>query len=146
MKKLFVILMIGLSGLAGFLISLYKHPDAALPPHASDGDVQLIETFHSPAIFVKQLIGDPLAGEKIFREFCASCHAAEPLIDVPAPRINEKKAWAFRKKMGLPALLSITINGVGAMPARGGCFECSDAQLREAIVYILNSSEGKDAK
>jgi cytochrome c5 len=89
---------------------------------------------------VKQLIGDPLAGKKIFREFCASCHDDHPRIDVPAPRLHDQKTWQLRQKMGENSLLQITINGMGAMPARGGCFECSDAQLRETIRYILQES------
>jgi len=37
----------------------------------------------------------------------------------------------------MDTLLKMTIQGVGAMPARGGCFECSDGQLKEAIIYML---------
>lgn len=146
MKNFFVFLIIGLSGLVGFLVSLHFHPQKNMLPNAAQKDVQLIETFHSPVNFVKQLEGDPSAGEKIFHEFCESCHAPVPLIDVHAPRVNDYQAWQFRKKMGVPALLKITINGAAAMPARGGCFECSDAQLQQAIEYILNQSERKRKK
>jgi hypothetical protein len=76
-----------LSGLSGLLLSLYIHRKSTEP--VTPNDVQLIETFHSPALFVKQLIGDPLAGKKIFREFCASCHDDHPRIDVPAPRLHD---------------------------------------------------------
>jgi len=138
MKK-YVICLFILSGLSGFLFSLYMHRDQSLA--ARSNDIQLIETFHSPAIFVKQLIGDPFAGKKIFREFCASCHADVPIIDIAAPRLHDEKAWKFRRKIGENNLLKITINGAGAMPARGGCFECSDDQLRETIRYILQESK-----
>jgi len=103
--------------------------------------VQLIETFHYPAIFVQQLKDDVYAGKKIFKEFCASCHAAEPLIDIKAPHIGDKAAWKAKRQLGLDALLKITINGAGAMPARGGCFECSDEQLLETIKYISDQSK-----
>jgi cytochrome c5 len=46
----------------------------------------------------------------------------------------------MRRQLGLDILLNITVNGVGAMPARGGCFECSDEQLRTTIRYILDHS------
>jgi cytochrome c5 len=62
------------------------------------------------------------------------------VIDVNAPRLGDKKAWLMRQKLGLTNLLKITVNGKGAMPARGGCFECSDKQLLMAIQYILNNS------
>jgi len=127
-----------LSGMAGLLFSIYMHnkPQILTTPN----QIPTIETFHSPAIFVKQLTGDPLAGKKIFQEFCRSCHADQPLIDVPAPRLHDKKAWQLKRKVGEDALLAITINGVGLMPARGGCFECSDEQLRETIRYILKEN------
>lgn len=135
MNKKFIITVLLLSGLAGFLLSLYLHQET--PPLS---DVRLIQTFHRPAIFVKQLVGDRDAGRKIFKEFCASCHDKQPIIDVNAPRIGDKQAWLVRRKWGLKVLSNLTMTGVGAMPARGGCFECSDDQLNLAIQYILDKS------
>ena len=43
--------------------------------------------------------------------------------------------------LGMPVLLKLTIDGKGAMPARGGCFECSDEQLMDVIKYIVSQSE-----
>ncbi len=133
-KKVVIIFIFILSGLCGFAVSLYVHAN-----HPAS-DVQLIETYHYPATFVKQLKGDPHAGEKIFKEFCSACHASQPKIDIHAPRINNKVVWHALGQLGLPALVKITATGVGAMPARGGCFECSDEQLSEAVEYILKTS------
>lgn len=133
--KLIVFIML-LSGLFGFVTSLYMHRSPNSLP--LNNDAQVIQTFHSPATFVKQLIGDPEAGKKIFREFCSSCHGKEPLININAPKIDDTKKWKSLKNLGMDHLLDITIKGVGAMPARGGCFECSDEQLRETINYILS--------
>lgn len=137
MKKPFIIFILALSGMCGFTLSLYFHARS----QTDSNDIPVIQTFHTPAIFVKQLEGDPRAGEKIFKEFCASCHANEPIIDIKAPRIGDKKAWQSREKQGMETLLKITANGAGAMPARGGCFECSDDQLRAAIHYILRQNQ-----
>ncbi|HSW92731.1 MAG TPA: c-type cytochrome [Gammaproteobacteria bacterium] len=143
-KNLRVAWIIGaliVSGLSGFFISLTLHSgDTAPRPSGVTGSVQLIETFHYPSTFVKQLKGDPDAGHKIFNQFCVSCHGNPPVIDIEAPRIHDKKAWKIREKMGMQALMKLTTTGVGAMPARGGCFECSDEQLRETIQYILRES------
>jgi cytochrome c5 len=137
-------LILMVSGIGGFVISLKvysQYSDSAADPSIPvGGDVAMIQTFHYPATFVKQLQGDRDAGRKIFTEFCQSCHAPQPLIDVPAPRMGDKVAWKARRAQGMPTLLKITITGVGAMPARGGCFECSDAQLQETIKYILRNS------
>lgn len=138
MKKIIILFVFFLSGLMGMLFSFYMHPNIS---SKKINDIPVIETFHSPAIFVKQLQGDPLAGEKIFQAFCGSCHADHPLIDIAAPHLHDKKTWNFKRKMGEKALLAITINGTGLMPARGGCFECSDEQLRETIRYMLRESK-----
>jgi len=121
-----------LSGLLGLLFSLYHYGKFNLVNSSST----TMPTFHYPALFVKQLAGDPQAGRKIFKEFCASCHANQPLIEVGAPRIGDQKTWRRLRQAGMAALLKNTITGVGAMPARGGCFECSDEQLQAAISYI----------
>lgn len=143
-KNLRVAWIIGaliVSGLSGFFISLILHSGNVMPgPAGMTSDVQLIETFHYPTTFVKQLKGDPEAGHKIFNQYCVSCHGNPPVIDIEAPRIHDKKAWKTREKMGMQTLMKLTTTGVGAMPARGGCFECSDAQLRETIQYILRES------
>lgn len=136
----FIFLILGLSGLLGLVISLYIHRPKPLIP-TPPSDVTVIQTFHYPASFVKQIANDPDAGRKIFKEFCASCHDKQPVIDVNAPRINDKQAWDLRRQWGMDDLLKITATGIGAMPARGGCFECSDEQLREAIRYILKQSK-----
>lgn len=135
MKKLFIGFIFFCAGASGFLISWYHYKKPTTP---SD-NIQVIETFHYPTLFVKQLKGDPLAGKKIFKEFCSACHGSLPTIDVNAPRINDKSAWVFRKKLGKKILLQQTIMGIGAMPARGGCFECSDEQLQLTIDYMLKA-------
>lgn len=140
-RVILIISVLMLSGLLGFFISLYQHSDNEAPrPVGVTGDVQLIETYHYPSTFVKQLKGDPNAGQKIFKQFCTSCHGNPPIIDIKAPRINDKKAWQIRRQMGMQTLMKLTTMGIGAMPARGGCFECSDDQLRETIQYILNGT------
>lgn len=141
LRVIVIISLLMLSGLLGFFISLYQHSNEEVPrPVGVTGDVQLIETYHYPSTFVKQLKGDPLAGKKIFKQFCTSCHGNPPIIDIKAPRIGDKKAWKIRQQMGMQTLMQITTTGVGAMPARGGCFECSDEQLEETIKYMIKSS------
>lgn len=130
-SKLIIFCLFFLSGAAGLALSFYLHREPV------QSDVQTIQVAHYPATFIKQLKGDPRAGEKIFKEFCSTCHANPPIIDITAPRLGDKKSWKIRRQMGIDALLKLTISGVGAMPARGGCFECSDEQLRETIKYML---------
>ena len=133
-KKWLVIGILCLSGCLGFIFSYYRYHHLFI----SKNDIVTIQTFDYPALFASQLRHDPDAGRKIFKQFCSSCHGKQPLIDIQAPRINDKNAWNERRKMGVDRLLKITTTGIGAMPARGGCFECSDDELRETIEYMLN--------
>jgi cytochrome c5 len=125
------------SGLAGLIFSLYQNGNSKTQP----SDIQITQNLHSPLSFVQQLTNDPQAGRKIFMEFCTNCHGKQPVIDLNAPRIDNKKAWHVLEKLGIETLLNITANGIGAMPARGGCFECSDEQLRQTLQYILKESK-----
>jgi len=129
-NKFIIILIWLISAMAGLSLSLYRHP---LPHTRLEA-----QPYHHPIQFVSQLKNNPHPGKAIFKEYCASCHAAEPLIDIQAPRINDKTAWKNRRKRGITSLLKTTIQGIGAMPARGGCFECSDTQLRAAVYYMIN--------
>lgn len=133
-QQALIIVVFILSGLLGLGLSVYQHNKNSTPAPT------ITRTFHSPVTFVKQLAGDKDAGRKIFLEFCSACHGKEPKIDIPAPRIGDKQIWKALAHIGMPGLLKMTIRGKGAMPARGGCFECSDGQLREAIQYILDQS------
>jgi cytochrome c5 len=133
MKKSIIILLLMISGMLGLMLSMYTHRDRSV-------NKDIAHVFHSPVSFVKQIQNDPDAGRKIFNEFCATCHNQQPIIDIHAPLIGDKRIWQALSKQGMPVLLKVTVDGRGAMPARGGCFECSDEQLRAAIQYILKQS------
>jgi cytochrome c5 len=133
-NKAMVILLLFVSGICGLIISLYIHYDKNA---GQDDDIQSVQVFHFPNLFVQQLKNDPDAGKKIFKAYCVSCHVQNPVIAVQAPRRGIAKDWKRWEKTSDAILLERTIRGQGAMPARGGCFECSDEQLRQTIQYIL---------
>ena len=95
---------------------------------------------HHPQQFLDSIRGSEQEGEQIVKQFCSSCHAVKPLIELGAPKIKQVKDWGPRVKKGLDTLLQHTEEGYGAMPARGGCFECSTLQLQKAIVAMLPKS------
>lgn len=101
------------------------------------GTSQAEQTIHRPQEFLKSIANEPAAGEKIYQEFCALCHAEQPMIQVNAPRIGIKDEWSKTLEKSLDEILMAIDEGLGAMPARGGCFECTDAQLKAAILYLL---------
>lgn len=130
LKKILILLLFILAGALGFYAALRNTP----PPSDSAVDMR---TYHYPASFVSQLKNDPQAGEKIYREYCAACHAPSPMVDINAPSKGDKAVWhALKQNLGEEGLWQYTLMGHNAMPARGGCFECSDAQLRQALQYL----------
>lgn len=79
------------------------------------------------------------SGEQIVAAQCATCHETGKS---GAPKIGDRSAWIARAKQGLDPLVASAMKGHGGMPARGGLSELSDAELRSAVVYMLNSGSG----
>lgn len=96
---------------------------------------------HHPEAFLKSIADDPNAGQAIVSHFCITCHGLKPDIAVGAPRIGVDDDWRLRLKPGWKRLFERTSTGVGIMPPRGGCFECTDAQLEAAMHYLIYKNE-----
>src|SRR3954468_2818045 len=79
------------------------------------------------------------SGEQIVKQQCSKCHQAGVN---GAPKIGDRDAWIPRMKQGLDATVQAAINGHGKMPARGGMANLTDAELRSAIVYLVNAGKG----
>jgi cytochrome c5 len=92
---------------------------------------------HHPEDFLKSIAGKPQAGRAIVEHFCSVCHSPNPQIQLGAPRQGMASDWQPRLKQGSRALFEHTDMGMGAMPPRGGCFECTDEQLKAAIDYLV---------
>jgi cytochrome c5 len=92
---------------------------------------------HHPQEFLKSVAGSKTEGLQIVQHYCVVCHAEKPMIQIGAPKIGDATDWQLRLKQGMATLFLHTENGINAMPARGGCFECSDEQLKLAILAML---------
>lgn len=100
---------------------------------------------HHPQDFLKSIEGNRQEGQEIYKHFCSNCHSKRPLINIGAPRYRVKKDWTSRITQGLDSLFQHSEEGFNAMPARGGCFECTDYQLILAIVNMLPKTTQNDA-
>lgn len=102
---------------------------------------------HKPEEFLQAIRGKKDEGSQIVQHFCATCHAKSPQIELGAPKISQQADWQARiNNGGLAGLIQSTDEGKGAMPPRGGCFECSDEQLYLAIIAMLPESIIKQLK
>jgi cytochrome c5 len=79
------------------------------------------------------------SGKEIVEAQCVKCHGSG---DGGAPKIGDRAAWISRVKRGLDVVVRSAIRGHGAMPARGGMADLSDAEMRDAVVYMFSTSTG----
>ncbi len=70
--------------------------------------------------------------DDVVANHCAVCHNIGLL---GAPKIGNSADWqrVADARGGLDGLLKSAISGVNAMPPKGACNECSDADLKAAI-------------
>lgn len=82
--------------------------------------------------------GGPKDGKTVYNTVCAGCHGAGVL---GAPKFGDKGAWASRVGQGLPTLVSHAINGIRAMPPRGGSPSLTDDEVKAAVQYMVDGSK-----
>ncbi len=78
--------------------------------------------------------GDEIDGEGIYNNICMACHETGA---AGAPVRADEAAWAERTEQGFATLLEHAINGIGAMPARGGNPNLSDEEMEAAVAYMV---------
>lgn len=77
-------------------------------------------------------------GEEVYNGPCKVCHVAGV---AGAPKLEDKAAWAPRIATGMDALMNTVMNGKGAMPPKGTCMDCSDAELKAAVEYMTSKAQ-----
>ena len=78
------------------------------------------------------------AGKALYDASCQVCHATAV---ANAPKFGDKAAWAPRVGQGIDALTQTVIKGKGAMPAKGTAMAASDADLKAAVIYMVNAAK-----
>ncbi|MDI3324730.1 c-type cytochrome [Pontibacterium granulatum] len=78
------------------------------------------------------------SGEEVYNTKCSVCHASGA---ANAPKLGDAAAWGPRAAQGVDALLATAKSGKGAMPPKGLCMDCSDAELKGAIQYMVDNSK-----
>ena len=78
--------------------------------------------------------GGDIDGEGIYGNVCSACHESGA---AGAPIRGDEEAWAERAEQGFATLLDHAINGIGAMPAKGGNPNLSDEEVEAAVAYMV---------
>jgi cytochrome c5 len=80
----------------------------------------------------------PRTGEQIYNTTCVGCHGTGA---AGAPKFGDAAAWAPRIAQGMDTLIAHATNGFKVMPPKGTCMNCSDAELKAAIEYMVSHSK-----
>lgn len=80
-----------------------------------------------------QVSAAPSPVEAKYNKACVACHGTGA---AGAPKKGDKAAWAPRLKQGDATLLKNVKNGIRAMPAKGLCTDCTDADFKALIQYM----------
>ena len=122
-----------------------------MPPHGGAPEVNDLELARAITYMVNQSGGhwvEPTdrtarpaerGGRQIVQSQCIKCHG-EGLGG--APRLDDKRAWIDRAKLGMDGLVRSAIHGHGGMPARGGLADLTDAEMRAAVSYMVQTGLG----
>lgn len=92
---------------------------------------------HHPQAFLENIKHSNKRDQLIYEQFCETCHHEQAQISVGAPKPQSVADWKPRILKGKDVLFRHTDEGIGLMPPRGGCFECSDADLWAAILFMM---------
>jgi len=111
---------------------------AAAPAAATAPAAVMAAAPASPAPAAATPVAAAANGEALYKQACMACHAAGV---AGAPKLGDKAAWAPRIATGIPAMTNSVIKGKGAMPAKGGAGNASDADLRAAVEYMVKASK-----
>ena len=84
-----------------------------------------------------------LAGDAVYAANCAACHTSGA---AGAPKLAVPDQWSARIAQGYDTLVKHAIEGIRAMPARGGNPDLDDVEVARAVVYMANQSGAKFAE
>lgn len=74
----------------------------------------------------------------LYQNVCAVCHTAGV---ANAPKPGDKAAWAPRLAAGLEGLTASAIKGKGAMPPKGGATNATEAEIKQAVAYMIQNTK-----
>lgn len=109
---------------------------AAAAPAAAPAPAPVAAAPAAPAPAAAATVAASANGEALYKQACMACHVAGV---AGAPKFGDKAAWAPRLALGVDGLTASVIKGKGAMPAKGGAAAASDADIKAAVVYMVDA-------
>jgi cytochrome c5 len=125
-------------------VSDYKPEEIVIENIKPVGEVYIAGESEPEVAAVPEVTADagaaagPLSGEQVYTSYCMACHGTGA---AGAPKTGDAAAWAPRIAAGMESMLANATNGLKAMPPKGLCMACSDAELQGAVEYMVSSSQ-----
>ncbi len=80
------------------------------------------------------------SGQAVYNATCVACHGSGA---AGAPKAGDASAWGARIAQGYDTLVQHAVQGIRAMPAKGGNPDLDDIEVARAVVYMTNQSGAK---
>jgi cytochrome c5 len=80
------------------------------------------------------------AGTEVYKAVCAACHDSGA---AGAPKTGDMAGWAPRIGQGYETLVKHAVQGIRAMPAKGGNPDLDEVEVARAVVVMANQSGAK---
>lgn len=136
----FLVPIIGIVLIVTLVLSRPGADPAALAPEAVSARIQPVGRVEFGGAGAGGGAAAAKSGEEVYNAACAACHAAGV---AGAPKIADAAAWTKRVSQPFDALLKNAINGIRAMPPRGGNPSLTDLEMARAVAFMANRSGGK---
>jgi len=98
------------------------------------GVLLMMITYGAQPVFAEEI-----SGRWIYKNNCALCHKTGLNA---APKYGEDRDWKAILNKGKAKVYENAINGIGAMPPRGGNKDLSDAEVKAAVDYMIGAVGG----
>ena len=80
------------------------------------------------------------AGGEVYKAVCAACHDSGA---AGSPKMGDAAAWAPRIGQGYETLVKHAVEGIRAMPAKGGNPDLDEVEVARAVVFMANQGGAK---
>jgi cytochrome c5 len=129
----FAVVLVACSGNDGGLQLTENQHNLVAERIAPDGQVSM-----AGQVVVSAVASAVRTGESIYASNCGACHNVGV---AGAPKMGDVAVWIDRLTKGIETVYANAINGIGAMPAKGTCMDCSDDEIIATIDYMLENSQ-----
>lgn len=99
------------------------------------GNVKVVPT---PTSTTTQVSIKTIPGESTYNQYCVACHSSGA---AGAPKFGDTAAWEPRTSKGIQSLYQSALHGYKIMPPKGGCLNCTDDQIKNAVDYMVSKSK-----